>query len=418
MSPDAVDGPLAGIKVLDFTRILAGPHCTRMLSDLGADVIKVEPPKNGDLARTFGLRIDHMSLYFLQQNSGKRNISIDLSKPSGRELAVSLARHVDVVVENFRPGVMETLGLDYERLARVNPRLVYCSISGYGQNGSWRHRKAYAPVIHAESGLTDVHLRKFGGDQPFEAISHADTYAALEGLAGVLAALYQRERTGSGQHVDVSMTASMLAVNDRASTDLRADAPSRFDGGGLVSATTASGRSLVISGDPTDNTVFRNYCQVMQRDDLLTDPRFAERPDRRRNRSALEETIRAWILGFDDLDDLEALLSSIHLPMGVVRSVKEVAESAWACEWRAFASVSDRSGGTAEIPEAPWRFSGARTGVRGSAAFPGEHNRQIMRQLLGMSDEDITSLENAGVLRSRLPDGRTQEEIPDRGWRE
>jgi crotonobetainyl-CoA:carnitine CoA-transferase CaiB-like acyl-CoA transferase len=387
-----------------------------MLSDLGANVIKVEPPKSGDLARTFGLRVDHMSLYFLQQNSGKRNISIDLTLPRGVELAIALARQVDVVVENFRPGVMQALGLDYETLAAANPRLVYCSISGYGQKVAWRHRKAYAPVIHAESGLTDIHLRKFGGDKPFEAISHADTYAALEGLAGVLAALYQRHRTGLGQHVDVSMTASMLAVNDRASTDLRADPPSRFDGGGLVAGTTATGRDLVISGDPVDNTVFGNYCQIMQRSDLLADPRFAERSERKKHRGELVEIIRGWILGFDDLDELEALLSSIHLPLGVVRSVKEVAGSEWAREWGAFARVSDRSGGTAEIAESPWRFSGARTGARGSAAFPGEHNRVAMRQLLGLSDDDIAALEEEGVLRSRLPDDRTLEAIPNQGW--
>ena len=409
---EAQRSPLTGIRVLDFTRFLAGPHCTRMLSDLGADVIKLEPPRSGDISRTMGMRVNHMSLYYLQHNAGKRNISIDLTTPEGVELASRLAEQCDVLVENFVPGVMEKLGLSYETLAERNSRLVYVSISGYGQTGAWRHRKAFAPVIHAEAGLTAIHARRFGEDLPFEATAHADVYTGLEGLVGALAALYDRHKTGYGQHVDVSMAGTMLSVNDRVATELQAEDPGKYDGAGTVVVELASGGKAVISGDIRNKTVFHDYCQSMGRPELESDPRFIDLKQRGIHRAELLAVIQEWVLGFDDFQVLEARLAEIHLPIGRVATIKEIAASPWAKSNDVFAEVSDRQGGTAKIPQSPWRFSRARSGARGSAAFPGEHNAEVMGEVLGLRPDEIAELESRGVLRDRLPDDRTVDQIP------
>jgi crotonobetainyl-CoA:carnitine CoA-transferase CaiB-like acyl-CoA transferase len=383
-----------------------------MLSDLGAEVIKLEPPTGGDVSRTAGMRVGHMSLYYLQHNSGKRNISVDLSQKEGVELVNRLVEQCDVLVENYVPGVMDRFGLGYSALGPKNPRLIYASISGYGQHSPWRHRKAFAPVIHAEAGLTAIHARRYGEEAPFEATSHADVYTGMEGLAAILAALYQRQFTGRGQHLDISMASTMLSVNDRTATEVATDDPGRFDGGGSVVVDIAGGQQAVISGDPTNKTVFANYIKVMDRADLESDSRFIDVDTRKQHRAELNAIVQEWVLTIPEFTELEAILSSIHLPIGRIRTIRELSESDWAIESGAFVEVSDRHGGVAKIPQSPWRFSEATTGARGSAAYPGEHNSLIMQEVLGLSPEEIADLENAGTLRSRLPDNITPETIP------
>ena len=201
------------MRVLDFTRVLAGPHATRMLTDLGADVIKVEPPA-GDLTRFANPRVNGLATYFVQQNVGKRNVSIDLGVPQGIELALRLAEHCDVLIQNYRPGVMDRLGLGPATVATRNPRLVYASISGYGSTGPWVHRRAYAPVVGAETGFTKTQGDARGAVYANDPYSHADVYTSLEATVAILAALHQRERTGQGQHVEISMAETMLYVNE------------------------------------------------------------------------------------------------------------------------------------------------------------------------------------------------------------
>ncbi|NBO84749.1 MAG: hypothetical protein EBV14_05315 [Actinobacteria bacterium] len=206
--------PLDGVRVLDFTRVLAGPHATRMLCDLGAEVIKVEPPV-GDLTRFGQPRLNSLATYFIQQNVGKLNVSLNLDDERGVDIARRLAAISDVVIENFRPGVMARLGLGYEQLAASNPRLVYASISGYGATGPWVDRRAYAPVVNAEAGITKHQGDVRGGAYANDPFSHGDVYTGMETAAAILAALLQRERTGRGQFVDVSMAETLLYVNEK-----------------------------------------------------------------------------------------------------------------------------------------------------------------------------------------------------------
>src|SRR3954451_639289 len=205
--------PLDGVRVLDLSRVLSGPSCGKALVDLGADVVKVEPPE-GDLTRTAQPRVGGVPVYFAQQNCGKRCISVDLRLPAGQTLVADLAAVSDVVVENFRPGVLDRFGLGYDRVRARTPAVVYCSITGYGQDGPMAARRAYAPVMHAELGFMEFAARRFGTEPRAEAISHADLYSGLQATVGILAALVQRDATGVGQHIDVAMAEVMLQATE------------------------------------------------------------------------------------------------------------------------------------------------------------------------------------------------------------
>jgi CoA:oxalate CoA-transferase len=400
--------PLDGLRVLDFSRVLAGPHCGRALADLGADVIKVEPPV-GDLTRYATPRRHSMSFYFAQQNAGKRNVSLDLTRPEATDLLLRLAATSDVMLENFRPGVMGRLGLGYGAVAAVNPRLVYASITGYGQDGPWAARRAYAVVIHAEMGMTRGSLDHRGGDvnEPF---SHADVYAGLECLAGILAALYQREGTGRGQHVDVAMAGALLRANEHVQYELSdvdpGPEPGSLSPGGAPIFTTAEGHQVTIAGDPVATHSFGLYCRLLDRPELAEDPRFVDAVARRAHRAELIAELQAWVGAFDDLEALETACARLRMAVGVVRTVAEAAESPWAAHRGAIVEVADRGGGTIRIPEAAWRFSGAEAGVAGDPAWRGEHNREVFTEL-GLDDAELDRLEADAVLSSRPPRGRS-----------
>jgi crotonobetainyl-CoA:carnitine CoA-transferase CaiB-like acyl-CoA transferase len=403
-----VTGPLDGVKVLDFTRVLAGPHCTKTLRDLGADVIKIEPPE-GDGGRTGQPHLGPMSLYFAQQNSGKRAISLDLNFEEAREVVRKLCAETDVLVENFRPGTLDLFDLGYERVKAVNPSVIYVSLSGYGQNGPWRNRPAYAPTIQAESGWTEIVKRHFGDtltSMENDAYNHGDVYSGIQGAIATLAALLHRDRTGEGQHVDVAMTATMLWVNDRVSYELAG-----IDVEGEPTALSApespmfempDGRHITIAASPVSTNVFARYCAMMRRNDLLLDHRFVTAALRRENWEALHDEIRAWVLTFRSIEELEAQVSSVGLAVGTVRTVSEIAESEWAVDRGAIREVDDRSGGVARMPAPPWIFGATPLPDGGLPPFQGEHNAEVLAEI-GLTEADIDALRARGVTIESLP---------------
>jgi crotonobetainyl-CoA:carnitine CoA-transferase CaiB-like acyl-CoA transferase len=400
--------PLAGVRVLDLSRVLSGPHCTRMLADLGADVIKIEPPA-GDLTRFATPRRHGLSSYFVQQNVGKRNVSIDLSTPDGVAIVLALAEHADVLVENYRPGVMARLGLGADDVRARAPRLIYASISGYGQTGPWVHRRAYAPVVEAEAGIVASQGAARGGELAKDPHSHADVYTALETASAILAALYQREHTGEGQWIDVSMAETMLYVNEHLHDALwdGDDDPQwirSFRPGDYLVLTVASGESLVVSGHPAERGTFDFFIAAMDRRELADDPRFVDVASRLAHFDELRAIIREFAATVPDADTFEERFSQHQLAVGRVRAPGELVDTTWARERDATVEVDDRGGGTIRVPNAPWRFGAAPdVGVSGVPRYRGEDNRAVLAELLGYDDDRLDDLEARGVLSSRVP---------------
>lgn len=423
--------PLAGIRVVDFSRVLAGPHCTKTLLDLGADVIKIEPP-GGDLARRAFPGIGEISGYFAQQNAGKKNLSIDLNVCGAREVVLKLCDTADIIVENFRPGTLESFGLGYHDIAARNPAVVYASISGYGQHGRWRSRMAYAPTVQAETGITANTSRQFERDEHrlrSDSLSHADVYSGLHAVIAILAALHERDATGRGRYVDVAMAAVMLSINERFHVDvsdekLGAEVPIlgatdgpffKGPGGELF----ASPMSLVGSMS------FPFYLTAMRRPDLADDPRFLTPELRLKHLDALHQIVQDWIRTFPDMEALDAQMDEAKIATGRVRDVKEIVDTDWARQWAAVRSVSDRSDGRIRIPGRPWHFSQPGNPDTVADAGPadteadtavlvarqGEHNMEVLAEL-GYSQSEIRELTDRGALVQQSSAALNSAELP------
>ena len=391
---------LEGLTVLDLSRVVAGPACTRTLADLGADVVKIEPPA-GDLMRRGVPKVNGVALGYAQQNVGKRQLSVDLTKAPGQELVRRLAAKADILVENYRPGVAERLGLGYEQVAADNPGIVYCSISGYGQTGPSAQRRAYAPIIHAELGLLDQNARERGTDPLPESVSHVDFAVASQAATGILAALVHKLRTGEGQHVDVSMAETMLAVNEFTAVEINGgfgNEISPFRPGKAALLRLHDGSWVQVPGNPT-TWVFPVAKALGKESDLQANG-FHEPADTQGKDQQVVDLLQSWAADYPDMEALERALEPSRIPLGRVKRVADVPEEPWAIERGAFVDV-DVNGATASVPRSPFRFSRASAGPRGGAYPPGSDNRGALAELLGLSDEELSALEAAGVLVAR-----------------
>jgi crotonobetainyl-CoA:carnitine CoA-transferase CaiB-like acyl-CoA transferase len=394
-----MSGPLAGTHVLDFSRVLAGPLCGETLLDLGAEVIKLEPP-TGDLSRQALPRSGGISGYYAQQNAGKRNVSIDLNAPGALDVALRLCDWADVILESFRPGTLAAFGLGYDSVAQRNPRVVYASITGYGQHGSWRSRSAYAPTVQAEAGITATTEAQFGRLRT-DSLSHADVYSGLHAAIAILAALHHRDRTGLGQYIDVAMAAVMLAVNERVHVDLADEdlgaEPPILGATDAVFFTGPDRETFVTPLSLVSSLTFRFYLAAMRRPDLADDPRFATPQARQQNLDALRAIVQEWIWTFDDMASLDAQFDEAKIPTGRLRTDGELAESEWARQWVATRTVPDRNGGEITVPGRPWHFSNDGGEPERSPARRGEHNEEVLTEL-GYNGAEIDSLRRRGVL--------------------
>lgn len=399
----STDLPLHGVRVVDFSRVLAGPHTGKTLLDLGAEVIKIEPP-GGDLSRRAFPGDGEISGYYAQQNAGKRNLSVDLNVAGARRVVAQLCRTADVIVENFRPGALAPFGLDYHTVAQTNPGVVYASISGYGQHGPWRSRSAYAPTVQAETGITANTSMQFGRTDELrsDALSHADVYSGLHAAIAILAGLAGRARTGRGRYIDVAMAAVMTSINERihadlSGVDLGAERPilGATDGPfftGPGGERFASPMSLVGS------LTFPFYIAAMRRPDLADDPRFLTPELREQNLKALHGIVQDWINTFGDMASLDAQLDEARIASGQVRTVQEFAETEWAREWPALRQATAGNGAQFTIPGRPWRFDDRIAAQEEQpVAYRGEHNTDILVGL-GYSPEAIAELRESGAL--------------------
>ena len=402
-----MDSPLSDLLVLDLTRALAGPIAGRLMSDLGADVIKVEPPE-GDLTRATKPRQDSMAVYFVQANVGKRCVSIDLGTDDGRDLFLTMVEKADIVLENYRPGVMDRLGLSYEALSAVNPKIILASVSGYGHGNVWSHRGAFAAAVQAETGLTADIARRRDTTPRNDPASQADVYGGLHALAAMLAAVHMRDRTGVGQAVEVDMAEATLIANDMTTTNLRPDSEVtdgfRSGSNWPPCYQLASGRWVTVTADPAVEGSFRAWTKALDRPDLRDDPRFSTMDARIAHAAELDEIIAEWVARFDSAAELEEALGASMILVADVRSAPEIRETAWAADRGAFLDVEVKPGGDpVTIPQSPWRFGGAASGAKPLVGFRGEHNRQVLAEQFGLTDAQLDDLEQRDVIGARLP---------------
>jgi crotonobetainyl-CoA:carnitine CoA-transferase CaiB-like acyl-CoA transferase len=359
-----------------------------MLADLGADVVKVEPPE-GDVTRKWGKKIGGLSGYYTQQNVGKRNVCIDLQAKGGAALVAKLAEHTDVLVENFRPGVMERFGLSYTQLSARNPKLVMLSVSGFGQVGPESKRPAYASVIHAEAGLVQRAAALDHARPVDPRVSIADMNAALHGLVGLLSALVMRASTGQGQHVDISMLESMVATDDY--MHLALDGIPEREGVVVNETWDVVGGPLVIAGD------FRWVWRQLQETFELLDPAPGDTPVETKARLR-HEVVAELLASFTDRGKLLAALNRAGLAYGEVKDAVTALRSPTLAARGSIEQVDDRAGGTRSVIRSPYHFSSAESGVAGPAPFRGEHNRAVLREWLSLSDDELASLEASAVV--------------------
>jgi CoA:oxalate CoA-transferase len=383
--------PLEGIRVLDFSIMLAGPYCTRLLADVGADVIKIEPPEGDDMRLRTPLR-DGNSAYFGQLNAGKRSLALDLKSADAIKLVHRLTAETDILVENFRPGVMDRLGLGYETLREINPRLIYCSISGYGQTGPAAERAAYAMIVHAESGF-DRSLMRYAGDRDRPAtgaIFVADVLGGIFGYSAIQTALVQRGRTGQGQRIDVALMDCMLNLLvyelQEAQFPIHASRPT------YGPVRTLDGDILIAPITPRN---FAALCEVTGQAELNDDPRFNTVPARGANWTAMMQVIEQWTQRYT-VRECIAALDRAGVPSAVYRDPGAALTDPHLLQRGAFATIADAAGEFVGV-NAPWKMSGAHTAMKREIPGVGAHRDEVLSRALGMSTEAIAGLAEAGA---------------------
>ena len=393
-------GALTGIRVLDLTRVLAGPYATMVLGDLGAEVIKLEQPGTGDEARNFGPFKNSFSLYFMSVNRGKQSMTLDLKAPQGKEIFLELVKQSDVLVENFRPGAMKKLGLDYETLRVSQPSLIYAACSGFGQTGPYAERGAYDMIIQGMGGIISI-----TGEPKRPPVrvgtSISDITAALFTAIGILSALHHRNRTGEGQLVDVGMLDGMVAILENAIVRHFATGEIPQPLGSQHPAITpfeafesANGYIIIAIGN---DSLWRKFCEHVNRLDLVSDERFATNASRTTNHDQLypilteilrERTTDQWIEGLD----------ALGVPCGPINTIDKVVNHPQVLAREMIAKVSHDITGSVEVPGVPIKLSDTPGQVSSPAPALGEHTSKILTGLLGKSQEVVDRLEREGIV--------------------
>jgi len=393
-------GPLTGVRVLDLTRVLAGPFCAMMLGDMGAEVIKIEEPGKGDDTRSWPPFVAGESTYFMSVNRNKRSVTLNLKAPEGQAILRALARKSDVLVENFRPGTMEKLGFGYRALSRLNPRLVYCSVSGFGESGPEAHRAGYDLVIQAESGVMD--LTGFSDGPPVKVgNSIGDLVAGMAAAHGIVLALLARGRTRRGQKVEISMLDVMASL-------LTYQAGIYFNTGQRPTRRGNAHPSIVpyevfraadafIVLGVANNSLWAKCCGALGRPELATDPRFDAEAKRVQNRETLVPLLNE-ILGARSAAEWIKQFESAGIPAGLIKSVAEVCESEHLKARGMVVTLPHPAAERVTVMGVPVRLHA--TPGRAAAAPPviGQHTEAVLRSLVGLTKPAVARLRARGVV--------------------
>ena len=403
-----MNAALQGIRILDLTRILAGPYATQMLADLGAEVIKIERPKSGDDTRAWGppflevggQRATGDSTYFLCCNRGKKSVTVDLSQPAGQEIVRRLAQHCDVLAENFKVGDLARYGLDYASLSKINPGLVYCSITGYGQNGPYAQRLGYDPIAQALGGLMSVTGERDGRPQRV-GVALVDVLTATHAVIGILAALRYRDATGQGQHLDLALldvqVASMINV---AQAYLSAGIIGLRNGNEHPSVTPSQSfrcsDGMIMLAAANDGQ-FRRLCEAVGMPGLAKEPCFVNNAARVRNRDTLTQLLQS-VFSQGTVRDWVDRLVAADVPCGPVNDIAAVFDDPQVRARQMRIEVEHTQAGALGLVASPLRLSTSPVRYRLPPPLLGEHTEPVLTELLGMTPAELAALRDAGVL--------------------
>jgi len=395
-------GPLAGLTVLDLSRVLSGPYCTMLLADMGARVIKIEHPVHGDDTRAWGPPwVNGESSYFLSINRNKESVAIDFKTPDGRALVERLIAQADILVENFRPGSLARIALDYGTLATAHPRLIYASISGFGQTGPRSHEAGYDAMVQAEGGLMSI---TGTADAPPVRLGVAisDIAAGMFAMQGILLALIARGTTGRGQHVDVSMfDATTALLSYQAQRTLITGVPPPRLGNRHASIapydTFAAADGTLVLAVGNDEQ-WQRFCRVAHLDDAASDARFLTNDGRVEHHAALQPLV-AQAIASDTLEHWLGRLRDAGVPAGAVRDIDAVLADAQTAARAMVATVQHQSIGTLPVLGVPVKLSDTPGSVRTAPPLLGQHTAAVLQQDLGLSPSRINALASAGVLK-------------------
>lgn len=390
---------LEGIKVLDLTRVLAGPYSTMILADLGAQVIKIEKPETGDDSRQFGPYIEDESAYFMSINRNKKSVTLNLKKKKGKEILLGLVKEVDVVVENFRPGTMEKLGLGYDVLKEVNPKIIYAAASGFGHTGPYSKRPAYDAVVQAMGGIMSITGQK-GGEATRVGSSIGDITAGLFCTIGILAALINRNSTGRGQKVDVAMLDCQVAILE--------NAIARYIVSGIVPQPAGNRHSSIVPFEPFDtkdgeimvaagnDVLWVKLCKALDIEKLAYDERFLTNPLRNKNYNELrpivakhfmEKTTKEW----------QDILDDIGVPNGPINTIDKVLKNPQILAREMIVEVEHPRAGKMKMPGIPIKLSETPGTIRTAAPILGQHTQEILKEMLNMNNEEIEKIKKLNI---------------------
>lgn len=393
-------GPLEGVKVLDLTRVLAGPYCTMLLCDMGAEVIKIERPNVGEDSRYFSPFKNGESGYYIFLNRGKKSLTLNLKKPEGVEIFKKLTAKADVIVENFKPGTLEKLGIGYDMVREINPRIIMASISGFGQTGPYAQRPAYDIVAQAMGGIMSITGSPDGPPMRVGS-SLGDMSAGVLAAFGILVALFWREKSGVGQHVDVSMMDSIFAFleSNVVRYTFEGIVPTRIGSRHPISAPFDVYRAkdgwVVIA--VANEALFERFCQAIGRPELVKDDRFSSDPNRVAHESELKSIIEAWSKNYTVQEVVDKLLR-YSIPSSPILGIDEVCHHPQIEARNMLVELDHPVAGKVKIPGQPVKLSMSPGRPRGPSPLLGQHTTEILVQYLGYTEEQIHELKEKEIL--------------------
>ncbi len=396
--------PLEGVTVLDLSHALAGPYCSTMLADFGANVIKIEPPEAGDIARAWGAPMPGGEYsYFVALHRNKRGMAIDFKHEQGRALFFELVKKADIVLENYRVGVLERLGLGYKEAIKHNPKIIYCSVSGFGQDGPYKNRPALDLILQAESGMISV-TGEEGGRGVRAGVSIADLTAGMNATIGILMALRARDVSGEGQEVDVSMLEGQLSLLGITLAGYLADGelpqPSGTAYKALLPYQVFRTKSRDLALAVGSQKLWRDFCPLMDLPDFVDDPRFRTNADRNRNRDELIARLQERFLT-KTYEEWEVIFLKHGIPFGATNDLSEVIKHPQVKARGTLVDVKHPRAGDVKIVGVPMRLSKTPGSIRRHSPAIGEHNDEVLKEMLGLSQERIDGLRKAGVFGQR-----------------